>query len=74
MKLTEKEKKELLEMADSSKLREDFERIRKNRYNPLIINGKVDLDRVIDFLTQFNEFINHRPKPFRKIIDKDIRL
>ncbi len=37
-------------------------------------DGKVDADAHIEFLNQFNEFINHEPKPFRKIIDRVMKL
>lgn len=74
MRLTVQEKKELLEMARSPKLRKDFKEIKRNRYNPFIVNGRLDIDRVIDFLTQFNDFIAHQPRPFRKIEDKKNKL
>lgn len=72
--LNEEEKRELKEMANSSKLKEDMRRLSKTRYNPFIVNGNVDLDKFLTFLTEYNYFINHKPKPFRKIIDKDMRL
>jgi len=33
-----------------------------------------DLDVYIEFVTIFNEFINHSMRPFRRIIDRDMRL
>lgn len=72
--LSDEQKKELLIMARSSKLRQDLRRVSKNRYNPFMVKGKIDLDRILEFLTEYNAFIGHTPKPFRKIIDKDIRL
>ena len=72
--LTNEQKKELLRLAKSSKLREDLRQVAKNRHNPFIVNKKINLDRILEFLTEYNAFINHTPKPFRKIIDKDIRL
>lgn len=45
-----------------------------NKLNPTLIDGKVDMDKLVDFLTQYNEFINHNPRPFKKIIDKDMKL
>lgn len=72
--LSKKEKEELLRLAKSSSMREDMKYLRDNRHNPVIVNGKVDLNRLITFLTEFNEFINHTPKPFKKVIDRIMKL
>ena len=72
--LSEEEKKELLDIARSSKLRDDFKKLLENRHNPFIVDGDVDMDRLLIFLTECNAFINHTPKPFRTIVDRDIRL
>ena len=72
--LSREEKKELLELAGSAKLREDMEKVRKNRHNPFIVKGRIDTDRVLEFLMQYNEFINHEPRPFRRIVCKDMRI
>jgi hypothetical protein len=55
-------------------MREDMRHVAGHRHNPVIVDGKVDTDRLLDFLNQFNEFLNHAPKPFRPIVDKDMRL
>ena len=73
-KLGEEEKRELRELANSSQLREDTTKLTETRYNPFIINGNVDIDRLLIFLTEYNQFINHNLKPFQEIIDKDMRL
>jgi uncharacterized protein YjgD (DUF1641 family) len=72
--LNKEEKEELLKIAKSSSLREDMEYLLKNRHNPVVIEGEIDLNRLVEFLTEFNEFINHEPKPFRRIIDKNMKL
>lgn len=72
--LTEKEKHEWRELAQSAGLRDDMRRIEKNRHNPFVEQGKIDLDKYIHFLTEFNAFANHAMKPFHRIIDKDMRL
>lgn len=70
VKLTDKEKKELKETAESDMLRKDFKKMSCNRYAFFYENnGDVNLDKYITFLTEFNYFVNHQPKPFRKIID-----
>jgi len=72
--LNEVEKKELSELANSIRFREDLRKISKNRYNPFVVNGDIDADRLITFLTEYNYFINHNPKPFRRIIDRIMKL
>ncbi len=74
MRLSKKEKEELLRLVESSALREDMRYLSKNRHNPVIVNGKVDMNRLITFLTQFNEFINHEPKLFKPMIDRVMKL
>jgi len=44
------------------------------RYNPFIKDGRVDIDAYLEFVTRSNEFINHTPRPFRRIKDRDMRL
>ena len=72
--LSEKEREEMLRLAASSTLRDDMAYLATHRYNPLLVNGMVDMDRLLVFLNEFNEFINHEPKPFSPMIDKDMRL
>jgi hypothetical protein len=72
--LSKKEKEELLRLSKSSSLRKDMKYLRDNRHNPVIVNGKVDMNRLITFLTEFNEFINHEPKPFKPMIDRVMKL
>jgi len=72
--LSDQDKKELLEMAHSKRIREDFRMMAKNRHNPFLVNGVVDLNKFIDFLNDYNESINHARRPFRKMIDKKMLL
>lgn len=74
MRLTKNERDELLNLTKSVSLRNDMQYLSANRLNPTVVNGKVDMDKLVDFLTQYNEFINHNPRPFKKIIDKDMKL
>ena len=67
--ISERERQELLRLAESTSLKEDMEYLSSHRHNPALVNGVVDMDRLIEFVTQFNEFINHRPKPFKKMTD-----
>jgi len=68
------EKEELLRLARSSSLKDDMQYLSAHRHNPLLLDGKISMDRLLDFLNEFNEFINHEPKPFKPMIDRDMRL
>lgn len=59
--IAEQEKRELRRLSRSSSLREDMDHLTTHRHNPMLADGKVDLDRPLDYLTEFNEFINHAP-------------
>jgi hypothetical protein len=74
MKLSERAEKELVELGKSEKLRKDMEMLRSEWQTPFIKAGEVDIDAYIEFVQQFNEFINHEPKPFKAMIDRDMRL
>lgn len=65
--LSDKEKEELKYFSKSIDLRNDFRKIAENRINPLLINGKINLDNLISFLNGFNEFVSHKGRPFHKI-------
>lgn len=68
------EKEEMLRLAGSPDMKRDMAYLRAHRHNPVLVAGAVDMDRLVEFITQFNEFINHQPKPFRKIIDRKMKL
>ncbi len=72
--ISEDEKREFLRLAKSSSLRRDMRHLSSNRHNPFIKDGKVDVDAYIEFVTQYNEFINHEPKPFKPMVDKIMKL
>ena len=72
--LSQDDKRELLEMARSEQIRDDYRKMEQFRHNPFLVNGAVDVDRVIDFLNQYNDFFGHKKRQFSKIIDKDMRL
>ena len=72
--LSEQEKQEWTAMVESQSLRDDMRHLTENRHNPFLKEGEVDIDKYIDFLNVYNEFINHMPKPFKLIIDRIMRL
>ena len=74
MSLSQKIKDEVAALTESAKLREDMRTAAKEKYIPLLKGGKVDVDAYIAFVTQFNEFINHQRKPFKKISEKHMIL
>ncbi len=74
MKLSEQAKKELLELAKSDSFKKDIESLRSQWKNPFIKNGRVDVDAYIEFVTQFNEFINHMQKGLTPMVDVKMKL
>jgi hypothetical protein len=74
VKLSPESERELLEFARSKSFRKDMEILRSRWQNVFIKDGIADADAYIEFVTQFNEFINHEPKQFRKIIDRVMKL
>ncbi len=72
--LSNAEKEELLRLAGDQSLKEDMAYVAAHRHNPVAAEGKVDLDRLVEFHTQFNEFMNHREKPFRPMRDREMKL
>jgi hypothetical protein len=73
--LSEEAKEELRRLSQSEAFRKDMETVRANSHNPFVKeDGTVDVDAYFEFLDDYNEFINHEPKLFRRMIDKDMRL
>ncbi len=70
MSLPQNIKDEVAALSESEQLREDMRTAAKAKYLPILKDGKADVDAYISFVTQFNEFINHQRKPFKKISDK----
>ena len=74
MKLSSGAQRELIELAKSDSFREEMASLEMRWKMPFIQDGKADVDAYIEFVTGFNEFINHEPKPFTPMMDKDMRL
>ena len=72
--LTELEKKELKDLVNSDELRKDNQRMVSQRHDLFHVDGEVIVDNLIEFLTMYNEFINHETPPFKKIIDNIMKL
>lgn len=74
MELSEKEREELLALSKSESLRRDMAHVAATRHNPIVVNGEVSPERVVEFLTQYNEFLNHPFKAPRPFIEKNMKL
>lgn len=74
MKISRTAEKEIRELSHSPSLRRDFDALASERHNPFFRAGNVDADAYILFVSEFNEFIGHEPKPFAPMQDKDMRL
>jgi len=74
MNVNDTSQKKLLKQPQAVAFRKDMELVTEGRHNPFIKNGRVDVDAYIEFVTQYNDFINHKPKPFRRMIDNDMKL
>jgi hypothetical protein len=72
--LSDKAEKELVDFSRSDSLRRDMEIVTSNRYNPFVRNGIADADAYVEFVMEYNEFINHRPKPFVPMAEKVMKL
>ncbi|MBU1125444.1 MAG: hypothetical protein KKC84_05430 [Candidatus Omnitrophica bacterium] len=67
MALSNEEKKELKEAASCARLRRNSRAILSHRYNPFLVDGKIDIDRIISFLDDCNAFLGHPVRAFRRI-------
>jgi len=72
--LSETAQEEIRKLSRSAALRNDMDAVRRTRHNPFMKAGVVDADAYIAFVSEFNEFINHEPKPFAPMQVKDMRL
>jgi hypothetical protein len=72
--LSDKEKKELKDLAFSLSLKADLQKMSQNRHNPFLKNGKIELDCLLAFLCEYNDLIDHKPRPLRKIKDEFNKL
>jgi hypothetical protein len=66
--------RELIDLSKSDSLRKDMETVSSNSHNPFVRNGIVDADAYVEFVTEYNEFINHRRKPFVAMADRTMKL
>lgn len=74
MRISNESASEIRNLAESDSLKSDMRKIASQKHNPFFKQGTALVDEYVEFVTQFNEFINHRPRPFKKIIDREMRL
>lgn len=74
MKLSEKAENELIELTRSDCFKKDMETLRLRWNTPFMKDGRVDVDAYIEFVGQFNAFISHKPKPFKPMVEKVMKL
>lgn len=65
---------EISELDQSESLRKDMNLIKSHKNNLYHEDEQKSIELFLEFVTQYNEFINHEPKPFKRIIDKDMIL
>ncbi|MBU2103218.1 MAG: hypothetical protein ABH865_07190 [Candidatus Omnitrophota bacterium] len=73
-KLTNEEKQELLSVAASSRVRQDFRALRQNRTVLSKKNRTGNLEEYLHFLTVSNAFANHALKPLDKMVGSNFRM
>ncbi|MDZ7754635.1 MAG: hypothetical protein U5S82_24025 [Gammaproteobacteria bacterium] len=69
MTIPEAVKRELLAAAASADLRRDMALVRAGRAARTLTP-----DEYVRFVTEYNAFIDHQLKPFRPMVDDDMRL
>lgn len=62
-----------LKKTDEPAVSQDIRTLSARRHNPFK-NRKTGPDNYLEFVAQYNDFINHRPKPFRKMVARLMKL
>jgi hypothetical protein len=74
VRISDEEREEMLALSLSEDMRKDLATVASNRRNTCMIDGEVSGELVTEFLTQYNEMLNHTMKPFRPFIESNMRL
>lgn len=74
MKLSKRAEEEIRKLGGSETFRKDIETLRSTWETPFLRDGGTDPDAYIEFVSSFNRFINHKPKPLRPMIDRVMKL
>jgi len=70
---SEEAEREIRDLSGSAALRRDMRAVASGMHRPFLRDGDA-VDLYLEFVCQFNEFVNHEPRPFRPILDRDMRL
>ena len=73
-KISNEAREELIRSAGDASFREDMRKVASNRHDVFRAGSRNDPDILLKFLTEYNEFLNHQPKPFQEIIDRNMKL
>jgi hypothetical protein len=74
MMLSKTAEEEIRSQAHSAGFKDEMASLARSRHNPFMKGGRADVDAYITFVSEFNEFISHKPKRFVAIIDRNMRL
>jgi hypothetical protein len=72
--LSDQEKDELIALARSVQLKNDFQIMKQNQHEHSKRIANYDVDNYMKFLTSTNAFANHRKKPSKKIKGDNFKL
>ncbi len=74
MNISEASLGELKELAVSKELKEDMAAVTRQRHNPFWKDGCFMTEAFLQFVSDYNAFINHRPKAFTPIKGEHFKL
>ena len=74
MKLSKIAEQEMRKYSRSTAFKNEMDVVAGGRHNSFIRDGVADVDAYVEFVSSFNEFIGHRPKPFVSMSGSDMRL
>lgn len=74
MALTDQEKEELVCQSKSARLKEDMRWLSAHAHDPLMVDGRIDGDRWLTFLNEYNEFVGHARKPLKWMVERVMKL
>ena len=74
MRISEADRSELAAISRSETMRSDMAQLSLGRHNPFGEGDEISADRVVEFLTQYNELLNHPIKPLRRFEEGNMKL
>ena len=74
MTISDESRKELKKLALSKKLRADMATLKGMQHNPFIQDGLIQPKVFIEFVIEYNAFINHHHKAFKPMTGSHFKL